>query len=107
MESVVQNINIKQQELQQILAKQKRLSEIWSFFDHRENDLINQKIRTARALDELNLFSIDDDEIKPVEGSAEMFFNQIPKLNNVDFSQILDGFDFSSIPISAPATFPN
>ena len=31
VESVVKNINIKQQELQQILTKQKRLFEIWFF----------------------------------------------------------------------------
>ena len=79
--------------------------EIWSYFDRRGNDLINQKIRTVRALDELDFFSIDDDEAEPTENSAEMFFNQISELNNVDFFQILDGFDFLSIPISAPATF--
>ena len=37
----MQNIDVKQQKFQQILAKQKRLFEIWSFFDRRENDLIN------------------------------------------------------------------
>ena len=105
VESVVQNIDIKQQKFQQVLAKQNRLSEIWSFSDRRENDLIIQKIRTVRALDELDLFSIDDDEAEPTENSAEMFFSQISELNNVDFSQILDGFDFSSIPISAFAIF--
>ena len=102
---VVQNIDIKQQKFQQVLAKQKRLSEIWVFFDRRKNDLINQKIRTIRALDKLLFFSIDNDEAEPTEGFAEMFFNYIPELNNVDFSQILNGYDFSSIPISAPATF--
>ena len=58
VESVIQNINIKQQKFQQILAKPKRLSEIWSFFDRLENGLINQKIRTVRALDELIFFPL-------------------------------------------------
>ena len=68
------------------------------FLNRRENDLINQKIRTIRALHELNFFSIDDNETEFFEGFAEMFFNQIPELNNLDFFQILDGFDFSSTP---------
>ena len=75
------------------------------FFYRRENDLINPKIRTIRALDELNFFSIDDDKTKLFEGFAELFFNQIPELNNVDLSQISDGFDFSSILIGFLATF--
>ena len=66
--SAAQRIDLKNRKLQQTFAKQKRLREIWSSFDHRENDLLNQKIRTIRALDELNLFSIDDNEAK-CEGS--------------------------------------
>ena len=41
-----------------------------------------------------NFFSIDDDEAELLENSAKLFFNQIPELNNIDFFQILDGFDF-------------
>ena len=61
--------------------KQKRLFEIWFFFYRRENDLINQEIRTIRVLDELkkNLLMM----------TAEIFFNQIPELN-IEFFQILD-----------------
>ena len=81
------------------------MSEIWFSFDRRENDFINQEIRTVRVLYELIFFPIYNDEAEPTEGSAEMFFNQIPELNNVAFFQILNGFDFLSIPISAPATF--
>ena len=80
-------------------------SEIWYSLDRREDDLINQETRTIRALDELDLFSIDDDEAEPFEGSAEMSFSQIPELNNVDSSQILDECDFPSIPIFPPAAF--
>ena len=58
MESVVKIFDVKQQKLQQMLAKQKRLFEIFFFFDRRENDLINQKIRTIRVLDELILFPL-------------------------------------------------
>ena len=80
--------------------------EIWGFFFYyRENDLINQKIGTIRVLDELDFFSIDDDETELVGKFANIFFNQNPELNNIDFSQILDGFDFSSIPISFFAIF--
>ena len=104
VESVIQNINIKQQKFQQILAKQKRLSEIWFFFYPRENDLINQKIRTVRVLDKLIFFPLMITKQNPPK-VLQKCFNQIPELNNVDFFQILDGFDFLSIPISAPATF--
>ena len=65
MELAVQHIGVKNRELQQAVAKQKRLREIWSSFDHRENDLLSQEIRTIRVLDELDLFSIDDDETEP------------------------------------------
>ena len=54
VESVVKIIGVKQQELQQMLAKQKLLFDF--FFDRREDDLINQKIRTIRVLDDLNFF---------------------------------------------------
>ena len=105
MELAVQHIGVKNRELQQAVAKQKRLREIWSSFDHRENDLLNQEIRTIRALDELDLFSIDDNETEPFESSAEISINDYPELLDFDFFQPLEGFDFSSIPISAPATF--
>ena len=86
-------------------TKQKRLREIWFFFDHRENYLLNQKIRIIGALDELDLFSIDDDETKKFENSAEIPINDYPELFDFDFFQFLKKIDFSSIPISAPATF--
>ena len=50
--SAAQHVGLKTREFQQTLAKQKRLREIWSSFDHRENDLLNQEIRIIRALDE-------------------------------------------------------
>ena len=105
MELAAQHIGVKNQELQQAVAKQKRLREIWSSLDHRENDLLNQKIRTIRALDELDPFSIDDNEAEPFGGSAEISISDYPELFDFDFSQLLESFDFSSIPISAPATF--
>ena len=55
MESVAQHIGLKYREFRQILAKQKRLRDIWGFFDRRENDLLKQKIRTIRALHEFFL----------------------------------------------------
>ena len=103
--SATQRIKLKNRELRQALAKQKRLREIWSSFDHRENDLLNQKIGTIRALDELNFFSIDDNETELFDSSAEISINDYPELLDFDFSQFLKRFDFSSIPISAPATF--
>ena len=105
MELAAQHIGVKNREFQQAVAKQKRLREIWSSFDHRENDLLSQEIRTIRALDELNLFSIDDNEAEPFGGSAKISINDYPELLDFDFSQPLKGFDFLSIPISAPATF--
>ena len=72
VESAVKNIGVKQREFQQMLAKQKRVRNLIFFF-RREDDLINQEIRTIRALDELDFFSIDDDEAELFEGSAEMF----------------------------------
>ena len=56
MELAVQYIKVKNRELQQAVAKQKRLREIWSSFDYRENDLLNQEIRIIRVLDELDFF---------------------------------------------------
>ena len=105
MEFAVQHIGVKNREFQQAVAKQKRLREIWSSFDHRENDLLNQEIRTIRVLDELDFFSIDDNEAEPFEGSAEISINDYPELLDFDFSQFLKKFDFSSIPISAFTTF--
>ena len=105
MEFAVQHIGVKNREFQQTVAKQKRLREIWFSFDHRENDLLNQEIRTIRVLDELNLFSIDDNETEPFGGSAEISINDYPELFDFDFSQFLESFDFSSIPIFTFATF--
>ena len=105
MELAAQHIGVKNRELQQAVAKQKRLREIWSSLDHRENDLLSQEIRTIRALDELDLFSIDDNETEFFGGSAEISINDYSELFDFDFSQFLENFDFSSIPIFAPATF--
>ena len=88
MELGVQHIGVKNRELQQALAKQKRLREIWFSFDHRENDLLSQEIRTIRALDELNFFSIDDNETKPFENSAKISINDYPELLDFDFFSI-------------------
>ena len=105
MELAAQHIGVKNRELQQAVAKQKRLREIWSSFDHRENDLLNQEIRTIRVLDELDFFSIGGNEAELFENSAKMSINDYPGLFDFDFSQFLKGFDFSSIPISAFTTF--
>ena len=100
------DIGLKHQNLKRAFAKQKRLRDIWVSFDRREKDLLNQKIRTIRALDVLDPFSIDDDvEAEPFESFAEMSINDYPELLDFDFSQLLKGFDFSSIPMSAPTTF--
>ena len=69
--SVVQHVKLKNREPQQAFAKQKRPREIWFFFDHRENDLLNQEIRIIRVLDELDFFSINDDETEFFDGFAE------------------------------------
>ena len=81
------------------------MRDIWGFFDRRENDFLKQKIRIIRALDEINLFSIDDDGAELFDGFAEISINQIPELYNFDFFQTLERFDFSSIPINFFATF--
>ena len=100
------DIGLKHQNLKRAFAKQKRLRDIWVSFDRREGDLLSQKIRTIRVLNALNLFSIDNDvEAEPFESSARMSINDYPELLDFDFSQLLESFDFSSIPISAPATF--
>ena len=99
------DIGLKHQNLKRVLAKQKRLRDIWASFDRRENDLLNQEIRTIRVLDELNFFSIDDNGAEFFESSAEISINDYPELFDFDFSQFLESFDFSSIPISAPAAF--
>ena len=106
MESVAQHIGVKYREFRQVFVKQKRLRDIWDFFDRRENDLLKQKIRIFRALNEIIIISIDDDGVKFFDGSAEISFNQNPEMCNIDFFQILEGFDFSSIPIDFFATFP-
>ena len=95
--------NTKHKELQQTLAKRKRFSDIWVLFDRRENDLLNQEIRVFRTLDEIDLFAeLNESELV---GSEEMSINDYPELLDFDFSPFLKKFDFSSIPISAPATF--
>ena len=99
------DIGSKHQNLKRVFAKQKRLRDTWVSFDRREKDLLSQEIRTIRALNALDLFSIDDVEAEPFEGSAEMSINDYPGLLDFDFSQLLEGFDFSSIPISALTTF--
>ena len=43
MESVVQHIGLKHREFRQAFTKQKRLRDIWGFFDRRENGLLKQK----------------------------------------------------------------
>ena len=105
MESAVQHIGLKHQKFRQVFAKQKRLRNIWVSLDRREDDLLNQKFRTIRALNEINPFSIDDDGVELFESSAELSFNQTPVISNFDYFQIFEGFDFSSIPISSLTTF--
>ena len=105
MESAVQYIGLKHGEFRQAFEKQKRLRDICGFFDRRENDLMKQKIQIIRALDEINIFSIDDDVAEPFDCFAEISINQYPELSDFDYSQIFDWFDFSSIPISSFTTF--
>ena len=100
------DIGLKHQKLKRVFAKQKRLRNIWAFFNRRGKNLLSQKIRTIRALNALDLFSIDDVETEPVENSAKISINDCPELFDFDFFQPLMGFDFSSIPISAFTTFP-
>ena len=105
MESAVQHIGLKYQKLRQTFAKQKRLRDIWVFFYRRENDLLSQKLRIIRALNEINLFSIDDDGVEFFENSAELSFNQEPAMSDFDYFPIFEGFDFSSIPIFSLTIF--
>ena len=108
LEVSVQDVDVKQQEfaeildtkhkeLQQILVKRKRFSDIWVSFDRRENDFLNQEIRIFRILDEIN-FLAGLNESEPVD-SEEMSINDYPRLFNLDFFQLLERFVFSSIPI--------
>ena len=81
----------------------KRFSDIWVFFDRRENDFLSQEIRTFRILDENDfLAGLNESEFV---GFEEVSINDYPELLDFDFSQFLKRFDFSSIPISAPAAF--
>ena len=105
MESVAQRIGLKHREFRQTFAKQKRLRDIWGFFDRRENDLFKRKIRIIRALDEINVFSIDDDGAEFFDGFAKISINQNSELYDFDFFQTLEKFDFSSIPIDLLAIF--
>ena len=105
MESAAQYIRLKYQKLRQAFGKQKRLRNIWVSFDRRENDLLNQKLRIIRALNEINPFSIDDDGVELFESSTELSFNQKPAMSDFDYFQIFERFYFSSIPISSPTTF--
>ena len=68
--------NTKHKELQQTFAKRKRFSDIWVSFDRRENDLLNQKIRTFRALDETG-FPVGLNESEFV-GFEKMSINDYP-----------------------------
>ena len=99
----VKFFDTKYKELQQAFAKRKRFSNIWISFDKRENNFLNQKIRTFQALDEIDLFA-GLNESKPA-GSEEVSINGYPELFDFDFSQFLERFDFSSIPIFAFTTF--
>ena len=95
--------NTKHKKFQQAFAKRKRFSNIWVFFDRRENDFLSQEIRTLPTLDEIDLFvKLNESELN---GSEKMSINDYPELFDFDFSQFLKSFDFSSIPISAFTTF--
>ena len=84
LKKFVQIVDVKQQkfaeifdkkhkEIQQALAKRKRLSDIWVSFDRLENDLLNQEIRTFRTLDEIDFF-VGLNESEPV-GSEKMCYD--------------------------------
>ena len=114
LEVSVQIVDVKQQKfanffdtkhkkLQQAFAKRKRFSDIWAFFDRRENDLLSQEIRTLRIFDEIDPpAELNESEFINFE---KVSINDYPGLLDFDFSQFLKGFDFSSIPISAFTTF--
>ena len=74
----------KHKELQQTFAKRKRFSDIWVSFDRRENDFLNQEIRTFRALDEIDFF-VRLNESEP-GGSEEASISNYPELFDFDFS---------------------
>ena len=93
----------KHKELQQALAKRKRFSNIWVSLDKRENDFLSQEIRTFQTLDEIDP-PVGLNESKP-DGFEKVSINDYPELFDFDFSQFLEKFDFSSIPISAFTTF--
>ena len=104
VESAVQHIGLKTGNSNRPLRNKNACGKS-GFFYHRENDLLNQEIRTIRVLDELIFFSIDDDETIFFDGFAKMSINNYLELIGFDFFQFLKKFDFSSIPISASATF--
>ena len=116
-EASVKNVDVKQEdwvsfakvfdskhkEFQQAFAKRKRFSDIWGFFDRRENDLLSQEIRIFRILDEID-FPAGLNESKPV-GSEEISISDFPKLFSADYFRIFERFDFSSVPIFSPTLF--
>ena len=55
MKYAVKHVGLKQQK-KRIFAKQNRFFEILSFFYHRKNYLLNQKIRIFRILDKMIFF---------------------------------------------------
>ena len=93
----------KYKKFQQAFAKRKRFSDIWVSFDRRENDLLNQEIRTFRILDEIDLPAGLNESVP--SGFEKVSINNYPELLDFDFSQFLKKFDFSSIPIFAFTTF--
>ena len=93
----------KYKKFQQTFAKRKLFSDIWVSFDRRENDLLNQKIRIFRILDEID-FPVGLNESEFI-GSEKMYINNYPELFDFDFFQFLKSFDFSSTPISAFTIF--
>ena len=93
----------KHKKFQQTFAKRKRFSNIWVFFDRRENDLLSQEIRIFQTLDEIDLL-VGLNESEP-GGSEKVSINNYPELLDFDFSPFLKKFNFSSIPISVFTTF--
>ena len=82
--SFVKVFDSKYKEFQQAFAKRKRFSDIWVFFYRRENDLLNQEIRTLRVLDEIDPFAgFNESELV---GSEEISINDYPELLDFDFS---------------------
>ena len=107
LEASVQVVDVKQQkfaiffdtkhkELQQAFAKRKRFSDIWVSFDRRENDFLNQEIRTLRILDEIDpLAGLNESE--PV-GFEKVSINDYPGLLDFDFFQFLKSLIFRRYP---------